>query len=95
MTLAHVYELGMKAYLAGGTLTDCPHDPANCSKAYDAWRDGWLDASRAHGRRHALAVAAHRHAKASPLAADRLVREDTGKLPSAANLQRSRELLDS
>ena len=53
MTHAQIYELGTKAYLAGDTLTDCPYHPAICSEAYDAWRDGWLDASanRAHWRR--------------------------------------------
>jgi hypothetical protein len=61
MTHAHIYQLGMKAYLFGRTLTDCPYDPALCSEAYDAWRDGWLDASRAHWRRHSLAIAALRH----------------------------------
>ena len=56
MTRAHVYELGMKAYLAGNMLTGCPYDLAICSDAYSAWKDGWLDASlrRAHWRRQAL-----------------------------------------
>lgn len=90
MTLAHVYELGMKAYLVGATLTDCPYDPANYSKAYDAWRDGWLDATRARWRRHALAVAAHRHAKPSLLAPDRPAHGDTGK-PSARQICNNRE----
>jgi len=56
----------MKAYLADNTLTGCPFDLAICSEAYIAWKDGWLDASRAHWRRHARAVAAHRRAKHSP-----------------------------
>ena len=68
MTHAHIYELGMKAYLAGNTLTGCPYDSAICSEAYDAWKDGWLDARRAHWRR----FAAHRHAKTSLLATNRL-----------------------
>lgn len=95
MTHAHIYELGIKAYLAGNTLTDCPYDPTICSKTYDAWRDGWLDASRARWRRHSHAMAALRHAKTSQLAADRLAQEDAEKSLSPANLQRSRELLIS
>ena len=66
MTRAHLYELGMKAYLAGNTLTGCPFDLAICSEAYDAWKDGWLDASRARWRRHARVVAAHRRGKYAP-----------------------------
>ena len=66
MTRAHVYELGIKAYLAGNMLTGCPYDLAICSDAYSAWKDGWLDASRARSRRHARLIAARRHAKTSP-----------------------------
>ncbi len=78
MRHAHIYELGMKAYLAGNTLTDCPYDPAICSETYAVWRDGWLDASRAHWRRHSLAIVALRHAKTSRPAADRAALDASG-----------------
>lgn len=71
MTTAHIYELGAKAFLAGETLAFCPYDAISSSEAHDTWKDGWLDASRAHWRAHKFAIVA-RHAKTSLFAAHRL-----------------------
>jgi hypothetical protein len=86
MTKAHIYELGTKAFLAGETLAFCPYDAISSSEAHDAWKDGWLDASRAHWRAHRFAIVA-RHATASLFSAHRLalqraaVRDALNELP--------------
>ena len=54
------YQRGMKAYIDGSPLSANPYDASIRSKA-NAWRDGWLDASRTwwrlHGRETSAAAA--------------------------------------
>ncbi len=51
MTLGYVYEQGIKDYNEGIPLDRNPYNPAISASAHEAWKDGWLDASRARGRR--------------------------------------------
>jgi hypothetical protein len=70
MTHAQIYQHGMKAYIAGDSLKDNPYDHDACFEAHEAWTDGWLEASRARWRLHALEIAArpqNRSARAAPL----------------------------
>jgi hypothetical protein len=62
MTHAYVYQHGMRGYLEGIPLSGNPYNPAICIEAHEAWKDGWLDASRARGRLRALEIAARSHA---------------------------------
>jgi hypothetical protein len=62
MTQACIYQQGMRDYLRGIPLSGNPYNPAICMEAHDAWKDGWLDASRARGRLRALEMAARAHA---------------------------------
>ena len=58
MTHAFVYQDGMRSYVEGAPLSANPYNPAFSSEAYEAWKDGWLEASRARGRLRALEIAA-------------------------------------
>ena len=59
MTPDYIYEQGANDYNQGIPLSGNPYNPALSSVAHEAWRDGWLDASRARGRRlRALEIAA-------------------------------------
>jgi hypothetical protein len=51
MTPGYVYEHGSRDYNEGVSLSRNPYNPAGSPAAHEAWRDGWLDASRARGRR--------------------------------------------
>lgn len=62
MTQAYIYQHGMRAYLEGVPLSGNPYNPALGIDAHEAWKDGWLDASRARGRRRALENAARAQA---------------------------------
>jgi ribosome modulation factor len=57
MTHAQIYQHGMKAYIDGRPLSDNPYDQSALD-AHEAWADGWLEASRARWRIHALEIAA-------------------------------------
>jgi hypothetical protein len=52
----------MRGYLEGIPLSGNPYNPVICIEAHEAWKDGWLDASRARGRLRALEIAARSHA---------------------------------
>ena len=58
MTNACVYQHGMRSYLNGVPLSGNPYNPAHSIDAHEAWKDGWLDASRARGRARASEIAA-------------------------------------
>ena len=59
MTPGYIYDYGMKDYNEGIPLSRNPYNPTLSTVAHEAWKDGWLDASRARGRRlRALEVAA-------------------------------------
>lgn len=59
MIPSYIYDHGSKAYNEGVPLSRNPHNPATSAGAHEAWRDGWLDASRARARRlRALEIAA-------------------------------------
>jgi hypothetical protein len=59
MIPAYIYDHGTKAYNEGVPLSGNPFNPASSAAAHEAWRDGWLDASRARARRlRALEIAA-------------------------------------
>ena len=68
MTHAQIYQHGMKAYISGASLSDNPYDQS-AMDAHEAWADGWLEASRARWRIHALEIAARPHVKPSMRAA--------------------------
>ena len=42
----------MKAFIEGRLLSTNPYDASACSRTNNAWRDGWLDASRTWVRLH-------------------------------------------
>jgi ribosome modulation factor len=69
MTHAQIYQHGMKAYIAGAPLSDNPYDQSALD-AHEAWADGWLEASRARWRIHALEIASRPLAKPSMRAGD-------------------------
>ncbi len=52
MTQARLFQTGVKAYLAGSSLRSNPFDCATSADAYEAWKDGWLEASHAFWRAH-------------------------------------------
>ena len=62
MTHASIYQHGMRDYLEGIPLSRNPYDPVISIEAHEAWKDGWLDASRARGRLLALATAGRSYA---------------------------------
>ena len=70
MTNAQIYQSGIKAYIDGRSLKDNPYDPSANHDAYEGWTEGWLEASRARCRIHALEIAARPHIKASMRAAN-------------------------
>ena len=51
MAPVYIYEHGMNDYNEGIPLSSNPYHPALSTAAHEAWKDGWLDASRARGRR--------------------------------------------
>ena len=51
MIPGYVYDHGARDYNEGISLSRNPYDPLASPGAHEAWRDGWLDASRARGRR--------------------------------------------
>jgi len=61
MTHASIYQHGMRDYLEGIPLSRNPFDRIISIEAHEAWRDGWLDASRARGRVLALEIAVRSH----------------------------------
>lgn len=63
MTYARSYQQGVKAYLDSKLFSGNPYDAAIYPEAHDAWKDGWLDASRSRRRIHALEIAARLYAK--------------------------------
>jgi len=65
MTHAQIYQHGMKAYVDGHSLGGNPYDQSAHREAHKAWTDGWLEASRARWRIHALEIAARPLAKPS------------------------------
>jgi ribosome modulation factor len=65
MTHAQIYQNGIKAYIDGRSLRDNPYDQSACREACEAWTEGWLEASRARWRIHALEIAARPHVKPS------------------------------
>jgi ribosome modulation factor len=69
MTNAQIYQSGIKAYIDGRSLKDNPYDNCGNHDACEAWTEGWLEASRARCRIHALEIAARPHFKASMRAA--------------------------
>jgi hypothetical protein len=70
VTQAQIYQNGIKAYIDGRSLRDNPHDQSGCPEANAAWSEGWLEASRARCRIHALEIAARPHIKGSMRAAN-------------------------
>jgi ribosome modulation factor len=70
MTHAQIYQNGIKAYIDGRSLGDNPYDQSANWEAYEAWTEGWREASRARCRIHALEIAAHPHVKPSMRAAN-------------------------
>ena len=56
MTHAQVYQHGIKAFIDGNPLSDNPYR-LSCREAHEAWADGWLEASRARWRIHAMEIA--------------------------------------
>jgi hypothetical protein len=66
MTHAQMYQHGMKAYIDGNPLSGNPYNSPVCPEAGKAWSDGWLEASRAWWRIHAVATAGQSHIKKSP-----------------------------
>ena len=70
MTNAQIYQSGIKAYIDGRSLKDNPYDNCGNHDACEAWTEGWLEASRARCRIHALEIAARPHFKPSMRAAN-------------------------
>jgi hypothetical protein len=61
MTHACIFQHGIRAYLEGLPLNGNPYNPASCFDEHEAWRDGWLDASRARERARAIKIASRNH----------------------------------
>jgi hypothetical protein len=62
VTNASIYQHGMRAYLEGIPLSRNPYDRMISIVTHEAWRDGWLDASRSRRRILALEIAARSYA---------------------------------
>ncbi len=69
MTHARLYQHGVKAYRTGQPLNCNPYDFDVCSEAHEGWKEGWLDASHEHRRRHAPEAAN----PSRPIRVDRII----------------------
>jgi hypothetical protein len=61
MTHGSVYQLGAQACLVGLSLGLNPYNVAFSPEAHEAWKDGWLDASRGRRRLRARESEARSH----------------------------------
>ena len=63
MTHARIYQHGVRAFLDAKTLSDNPYNLMVNLEAYEAWKDGWLDANHSLERMHALEMKLRAFAK--------------------------------